>query len=1158
MKTRRDIPPTPLTVEPTPLNASESSKTEAVKPLVQPEPTLPQGSIGDKVKRPGFFGLFGASARTLSVGAAAALLAASLGFASGPRSPERVSRERLATMMPRQKGAELRKADVSALDVRAHSAYSAVGNRIQSLAINKPATFSKILSQVFGERLSPKMKTTLTRAAKNGDFPMPRNVQIVDPLVLAGADAAYDAASGRIFVSGALLSQPERMQSVLLEEVGHHIDGLLGPGDAVGDEGQQFRTALEHGRTLSQTELQSGQLDRDHGHIEVNGLEIPVEFSTRAEERVYEQGASFSQADVDKGVAALITRQIEDEILAQASLENPAVTTLQEAQAHFGDKLAGVQTAAKKAVVGDDGAAFAKLAGADLIKQAVTSSVVVRLKSGGVLPEETTLATKLSPMTQHRVNTDEALAGANPKIETWGALVQALAGDVDADGKLDFDALVLQKFLPDAEAQDILKAIQKPITAPEMREKLGAIGFESPMLEGFSVMSALKLTPPKLFGLQGVTVIDKTQQQLLLRTGKVFVDANSDGKVDDADAIHFVDRDGSIKQTTYGKLPDDLKKLVKLNIATATVAEDYGTMPGSKRMKFPHYDAATGRPGEERVNTEFWTISTAVANNSQTSWELKAERPVRTILDVKALLSAQGKDYDKVRGDKSDALKAAGAEVTSDALDIALIKDFKNETVKGHRPSEALNDVFAGNGAKYTTECAHGRTLIRLQGLQTYYKQSFGAGLGAYKFDMLFAGSTGDKAEAKEYVKAFETHKAAHPDATWDSFAKDNPQPEIAYSMEVSRHRIFGKNETVLQTTKRSDVGAAGGDTGYFHNYSVSVEGVKIGYVGENVIDLGYQQGTRRYWGHPGGIQTEKKWQGELAKRRITVHSMEQFSQYFSHVDTKRGSARTTEARIKDIDKKIRSLRIDHPAGFEASIKDLEGSKGWWKALDVTRQGLVDHLDRDKLDAADKLFGGHVSLRDADDAQPIADLLTRKGLRKIADAFDSLDEGTKGQAVAHFGVASANKLDKRQRANTVLFTTLTQGGSMHSYLKGEAAGVVTTERFAAQADWMTGQGKMASKANFGAWLKTEAFGTWYKEQSGSEWAHDTDLAKLTIDQVKGVVEFAFPMVKGKRTVYADVNRGAQMLSKQMATLLKEGKLPDAEYQVDSMAVAPLE
>ncbi len=1158
MKTRRDIPTTPVALPTATLTETKRAKTDAVKPLVLPEANLPHASTGDRCTRPSLFGGVGASLRSMSAGAAAALLAASMGLTGAAASPSRVSGAQVSTLLPRQKGAQLKTLKITTLDVRAHSAYTAVAQRIQSLAINKPAAFSRILGQVFGDRLDAKVKTTLIRAAKNGEFPMPRNVQIVNPQVLAGADAAYDASKGRIFVSAALLGQPERMQSVLLEEVAHHVDSLLGPGDAIGDEGQLFRTAVEHGRTLSQTELQSGRLDRDHGHIEVDGTKISVEFSTRAEERVYEQGASFSQADIDKGVAALITAQIEDEILARASLENPAVTTLEQAEAHFGDKLAGVKTEAKTAVIGDDGAAFAKLAGADLIKQAVTSSVVVRLKAGEVLPEETTLATKLSPMTQNRVNKDEALSAANPKIETWGALISALAGDVDANGKLDFDALVLQKFLPDAEAQDILKAIQKPITAPEMREKLGAIGFESPILDGFSVMSALELTPPKLFGLQGMTTVDKTQQQLLLRTGKVFVDSNNDGKVDDGDAIHFVDRDGSIKQSTYGELSGDLKRLVKLNIATATVAEDYGQMPSHKRMRFPHYDAATGKPGEERVNEDFWTISTAQSNNSQTSWELKSERPVRTILDVKAFLAAKGEDYDKVRSKKSEVLTAAGGEVTSEALDIALIKDFKAETVKGHRPSEALNDIFTGNGAKYTTECAHGRSLIRLQGLQTYYKQSFGTGLGTYKFDMLFAANAGDKAKAKEYVKAFEAHKAGQEDATWESFVKDNPQPEIAYGMEVSRHRIFGSNETVLETFKRTDVGAGGGDTGYFHNYSVSVEGVKIGYVGENVIDLGYKQGTRRYWGHPGGIQTEKKWQSELANRRITVHTMKEFSQYFSHVDTKRGSARTTQARIKDIDKKIRALRIDQPADFEGSIKSLQGSKGWWKALDVARQGLVDHLDRDKLDAADKLFGANIPLRDADDAQAIADLLTSEGVKKIAGAFGSLDEDTKAQAVSHYGVASADKLNEAQQANTVLFTTLTQRGNMHSYLKQEAAGVVTTERFAAKKDWMTGEGKLASKANFGAWLKTEEFGAWYKEQSGSEWTNETDLAKLTIDQVKEVVEFAFPMVKGKRTVYADVNRGSQMLSKQMATLLKEGKLPDADYQVDSMAVAPLE
>ncbi len=1162
MKSRFDARTRPLAANQSttsgPEVAAKANKTEAVKPTnVLANAELPVTS-----QLPSQPNLIVRAMRTLGAGAAAALMATSVGFAQGPNELNRSTRVRLAgdtgANLTVQRGAELRLYDNDPRAVMVSKAYSEIGTRLRSFATTRPGMFGRVLDQVYGDRLSPQARAGLLRDATNGEFPFPAETQFLPAAQMGGADAAYDAAGQRIFVSEALLKQPERLKAVLLEEIGHHIDRLQGPGDAVGDEGHLLRTAVEQGRTLSQLELQAGRLDRDQGQVSVNGAKVPVEFSTRAEDRAYEVAGSFTQADIDKGVSARFESQVQAEVIATAAAQDPAITTLEQAQAHFGEGFEAAKAAASKALVSDDEPAFMKALGDALIKEAVTSSVVVRLKVGEVLPEETTLDTRLSPMTQVRVDRDPVLSKLDPKVETWGALVQALAGDVDADGKIDFDALTLQRFLPDAEAQEILRAIQKPLTGAEMREKLGAVGFKSPMLDGFSIMSALDLTPPKLFGLTGRTKIDKTQQQLLLRTGRVFVDSNEDGKINDGDAVHFVDRDGTIKESTYGDLPSDLKKLVKLNIATATVAEEYASLGAHQRMKFPHYDAATGKPGEERVNADFWTISSADANNGQTSWELKVDRPVRTLVDVQTLLKGRGEEYKKVRAAKEEAMKAAGQDTSRAAVDVALIQDYRADTVKGHRPSEALNDLFNGNGAAYTTECAHGRTLIRLQGLQNYYKQAFGEGAGAYKFDMLFAASRGDKAKAAEYVKGFEAAKAADGDTTWADYTKANPMPEVAYGMEVSRHRVFGANESVVEPFKRSRAGSAAGDTGYFHNYSVSVEGVKIGYVGENVIDLGYKDGTRRYWGHPGGMQTESKWQGELASRRITVHGMGEFAQYFSHTDTKRGSARVTSMRIKELDRKIHDLRIDQPAGYEAQIKQAEGAKGWWTALDVTRKGLVDHLDRGQLDAADKLFSGAVSLRDADDAQVIYDLLTAEGRTKIAGAFDGLDEDTKAQAVAHFGVADAAALNENQKANTVLFTTLTQRGQMHSYLRGEAQGIVTTERFLADKDLLTGDGHLASKAKFSAWIQTDDFGAWYKEKAGRDWEHGTDLAKLTVDQVKAVVELALPMVKGKRTIYADVNRGSQMLSKQMATLLKEGKLPKAEYQVDSMAVAPLE
>lgn len=1048
----------------------------------------------------------GSLPRGLVVPAAASLMGLVVGFQPAPAAAVPASAvPRVTTMaarLPTQLGVP---AGSLVLDVREFQRLDPVGaavararNRLLGLATTRPETFEGVLRQVYGGRVSPEAVADLLAQARAGQFPAPAQLRVVDPGVLAGADAAYSPrAGGTLFVSRALLGDLARLDEVVLEEIGHHVDSLLGPGDAVGDEGQLFRTAVEQGRLLRQAELRSGQLDRDQRTIQVDGELLRVEYSVRAEERAYEAAGVFSDADVRRGADARLAAQVEAEVIARAAVEDPTIATLAAASARFeaaGRGLEDVKAEVEAALVCGDREGYLASLGAEVVRDAVTSSVAVRLKEGQLLAEDATLATPLPSRAQARVDADPTLGGLDPRPTTWGALLLAIAGDVDADGRLDIDALTLARFLPDASAQGILRALQTPLTATQMREKLAAVGFSSPIVEGMSVTSALDLTPPKLFGLAGRTSVDRAQQQLLLRTGKIFVDSNEDGKIDDGDAVHFVDADGTIKETTYQALPEELKKAVRLNLATAQVAEDYAALPASQRMRFPHYHADRGESDPEAVNGAFWSVSVAEANDGQVSWELKA----------------------------------------------------------GQRPSDALADVFGGNGGQYTTECAHGRNVIRLQGLRRYYEAELGGAAGVYRFDMLFAATAADKARCEAYLAAYE-----RSGKSWDEFTKANPMPEVTYALEVSRHQIFGKDEAVLEVYRSQPGESAGGDTGYFHNYSVSVQGVKIGYVGENVIDLGYRDGVRRYWGHPGGVQTEKAWQQELASSRITVTQMSDFAQYFSNTDTRRGAKQVTEVRVRELEKQVRELRLAQAPGYEARIAELEGSMGWWRALEAVRVGLVDHLDRGKLDEAATLFSGQVPLRDADGAKPIYELLTADGRAVIAKAFAELDAETRRQAVQHFGVADEAALSDQQRAQTALFSTLTQYGAMHGYLKGEALGIVETERFTQKQDWLTGQGHLATKANLQAWLKTDDFARWYRAEAGTPWAHGDDLARLTTAQVRGLVELAFPMVKGKRTIYAEVNRGTELMANQMATLLHEGALPGAEYRLDSQAVAPL-
>ena len=113
---------------------------------------------------------------------------------------------------------------------------------------------------------------------------MPSNIQFVEAGSLgSGALGAYDASNGgSLYLDRSLLSDPAKLQSVFNEEMGHHLDALLGGTDAAGDEGAVFSRTLEQGQ-LSQTELTTLKSEDDHGVIQIGGRWVQVEFRDESE-----------------------------------------------------------------------------------------------------------------------------------------------------------------------------------------------------------------------------------------------------------------------------------------------------------------------------------------------------------------------------------------------------------------------------------------------------------------------------------------------------------------------------------------------------------------------------------------------------------------------------------------------------------------------------------------------------------------------------------------------------------------------------------------------------------------------------------------------------------------------------------------------------------
>ena len=115
------------------------------------------------------------------------------------------------------------------------------------------------------------------RAAKFKSIPP---VQVLKASVMNGASGAYSTETGEIYLADAfLLKHQDRIEVIaatLLEELGHHLDGLLNVGDTPGDEGAVF-SAVVRGSDLSDDVLVSMAEEDDRGLIVVDGRTLTVE-----------------------------------------------------------------------------------------------------------------------------------------------------------------------------------------------------------------------------------------------------------------------------------------------------------------------------------------------------------------------------------------------------------------------------------------------------------------------------------------------------------------------------------------------------------------------------------------------------------------------------------------------------------------------------------------------------------------------------------------------------------------------------------------------------------------------------------------------------------------------------------------------------------------
>ncbi|MEE8408060.1 MAG: hypothetical protein V3T05_00510, partial [Myxococcota bacterium] len=757
---------------------------------------------------------------------------------------------------------------------------------------------------------------------------------------------------------GADMSRGAR--SLLREILGERIPSLLAP-EGTGDAAVEVRELIEQAKSAGSPgggRIWKYEMDAIWQRaVETVGAATPDQPISAAEAQLFHELLS---ADLSRSARAMLTEIIEKRI---PELLVPITGTYEEVRAEL-----------ERDITGADWPAALDAEAQQLAHQALAATMLVRLTKAKILDETTTLSATLPADVQSVVDADAGLRGQG--ITTYGHLLEKLAIDADANGRRDVDAFALQRLLPGNTQQTIVRALLAKIPQAEMTEGLAAIGYTGTVPD--AAWSSLRLVAPTGFGLRGLSVIDKTQQQFLLRTGGIFRDVNEDGAVDDDDTVHYLDADGTVKEVRYADLDASLKKMVRFNIIMGDVAVAYDS--SYNRILFPNYNSSTRESKPERVNEDFWKIDET--SSGSTSWVLK----------------------------------------------------------EGVLPSAAMPDSFTGNGGKYTTECAHARTMMRLYALQLYYDQEFGEGEGVFRYNALFAKDTASRDKAEQYLAAWTAYESANADKSWADFAAENAAPELEYAVIVSRHQIYGHGESQLRVWRQVQGESASGSTGYFHNKSVSPLGVKIGYIGENVIDMGYLDGSRRYWGHPGGIKEESRWQAELGSSRIAVKKLIQYKQYFDAGDVRHQLGKMAERVAKRADKKIAELEESKPAGWEDQVKELQDTQAWNTSLFAVRQLFADSFDPAKLEDTKKEIEANNGYDEPAAMQVLIDTLTESGKRELVAAFDKLPEAKRQIYAQQFGHdEDLTKLTDEQKMQGVAFETLVlYGNRIHPTLRKEA------------------------------------------------------------------------------------------------------------------------
>ncbi|HAX80914.1 MAG TPA: hypothetical protein DCY88_35025, partial [Cyanobacteria bacterium UBA11372] len=263
--------------------------------------------------------------------------------------------------------------------------------------------FGEKIASAFGDDLDNAGIEALRQLWKSGDFTGLPAVEIRSAADINGANGAFSADTNKIYLSGEYLAlnggDGSAIADVLLEEIGHFVDGRINISDAPGDEGAIF-SALVQGVQLDEPALQALKTENDTVVLTLDGKVIQLE------QQNFTGKFTNAIAELDQLLTTL-QNGINNRVFSESipivgdSLKNAsdkAVQFIENIRTAVHDKLDDITDLTNATVTDIQNAlntALGSTSGLELLKQAIdvvdtTDEVIFDLKLGPKTPSNFT------------------------------------------------------------------------------------------------------------------------------------------------------------------------------------------------------------------------------------------------------------------------------------------------------------------------------------------------------------------------------------------------------------------------------------------------------------------------------------------------------------------------------------------------------------------------------------------------------------------------------------------------------------------------------------------------------------------------------------------------------------------------------------------------